>query len=248
MPHCPCTASIFILLQPYPSIQPHAGGSHHGLTRGGRAPIPEERTHGGSMRGSHHGLIPEMRFPGGSGACSEQAHVPRRPLGAISCKWRGSRWEARCCLVRPGLVDVMNAVGRRCVVLALVLLGVLSRLAWAGEDEGSHVEIRPYREIVTKDAITEKGLFTVHRVKETVLFEIPARALDCDMLWVTSLARTQVGHAIGGTLVGERVVRWERFQDHILLRDVDFRLRAEPRAAVHRARGGDVARSGHHVL
>lgn len=122
------------------------------------------------------------------------------------------------------------------LVLFLLVVGVVvARPVAAGDDDTTRVEIRPYREVVTRDAQSMSGLFMVHRVKDRLLYEIPARALGRDMVLVTSLARTQSGSSVEGTTVSDCVVRWERFQDRVLLRNVDYRLRADARSAVHRA-------------
>src|SRR5277367_2857246 len=50
------------------------------------------------------------------------------------------------------------------------------------------VELRPYEEVVTKDAKTQEGMFKVHRIGDRVLWEIPANLLGRDMLWETTIA------------------------------------------------------------
>jgi hypothetical protein len=41
--------------------------------------------------------------------------------------------------------------------------------------------IKPYDKVITKDAISDDGLFMVHSIK--YYFEIPNKLLDKDMLW-----------------------------------------------------------------
>lgn len=84
--------------------------------------------------------------------------------------------------------------------------------------------IRPYEEVI-KDAKTTEGLFKVHRIDTRALYEIPTSALGKEMLWVTTLAKTQTGYGNGGTEVQNRVVRWEKRDDKILLRGVSYELR-----------------------
>jgi hypothetical protein len=45
------------------------------------------------------------------------------------------------------------------------------------------VTIKPYDKVITKDAISDDGLFMVHRVDKKYYFEIPNKLLDKDMLW-----------------------------------------------------------------
>jgi hypothetical protein len=89
-------------------------------------------------------------------------------------------------------------------------------------------KIKPYDEVVTKDARTSAGLFIVHRVDDKVYFEIPIAALGKDMLWVTQMERTPSDmFARAGSPVGNRVVRWEQKGDDVLLRDINYRIRAD---------------------
>ena len=86
---------------------------------------------------------------------------------------------------------------------------------------------KPYGEIITEEMISTPGLFTVHRDGDEVYFEIPAAELGQDMLWVTQIAETQAGFSWAGMPVVDRVVRWERHGDRILLRDVRYDIRAD---------------------
>jgi Met-zincin/Domain of unknown function (DUF5117)/Domain of unknown function (DUF5118) len=91
---------------------------------------------------------------------------------------------------------------------------------------GRPVKIKPYDDVITKEAKTSTGLFVVHRIDDKVFFEIPAEELGKEMLWVTQLEQTQAGHSFGGQPVGDRVVRWELRGNDVLLRDVKYEIRA----------------------
>ena len=82
--------------------------------------------------------------------------------------------------------------------------------------------MKPYAEVITKDAKTDSGLFQVHRVKQKWYFEIPNRELDKEFLLVTSLAKTQTGVGYGGDNLNSQVVKWQRIGDRILLRSVYY--------------------------
>lgn len=86
---------------------------------------------------------------------------------------------------------------------------------------------RPYAEVVTKEAKTQYGLFTTHQIDDRVYFEIPAAQLGKELLWVTTYRQTQTGYGYGGTEVQNRVVRWEKRGDKILLRSVDYQARPD---------------------
>jgi hypothetical protein len=82
-------------------------------------------------------------------------------------------------------------------------------------------QIRPYTEIITTDAKSDSGLFTVHRIDEKLFFEIPKRHLGKQMLLVSRMAKTpQIGY--GGEEANTEVIRWERKFDRILLRAESF--------------------------
>ncbi|MDP2957245.1 MAG: zinc-dependent metalloprotease [Longimicrobiales bacterium] len=89
--------------------------------------------------------------------------------------------------------------------------------ATARQDTGP----KPYREIVTDRAVSDSGLFAVHRVDDKLLFEIPDSLLEADMLLISRIAG--VPAAMGGFLsagmsVNEQMVRWERQGNQVLLR------------------------------
>lgn len=85
---------------------------------------------------------------------------------------------------------------------------------------------RPYGDVITSSAKTDEGLITTHQIDDRVYFEIPTAVLGKEILWVTTLRETQVGAGYGGQEVQDRVVRWEKRGDKILLRGVDYQARA----------------------
>ena len=95
--------------------------------------------------------------------------------------------------------------------------------------------IRPYERVITKDAKSDEGVFTVHRIKERLLYEIPQAMLDREFLLVTQIARTTEGAGYGGQEVGSRVVKWTRQGDRILLRGISYRIVADPAKPIARA-------------
>src|ERR1044072_2411884 len=54
-------------------------------------------------------------------------------------------------------------------------------------------EIKPYERVITKEAKSDEGVFTVHWVKEKVYYEIPKSELDKEFLWVRQIAKTTLG-------------------------------------------------------
>lgn len=83
-----------------------------------------------------------------------------------------------------------------------------------------------YRELIPDTAVTDSGLFVTHRVEEKLYYEVPPELLGTEMLLVTTIARNAEGE-FGGQPVDDRLVRWERHGDRILLRSRRYELRAD---------------------
>ncbi|MCH7790897.1 MAG: zinc-dependent metalloprotease [Planctomycetes bacterium] len=101
----------------------------------------------------------------------------------------------------------------------------------AGQDEKDEKDkksdIKPYDEVITDEAVTDTGLFTVHTIGDRLYYEILPDGFGPHMLWVTQIAQTQAGHSYAGMPVGDRVVRWELKGQKVLLRDVHYTIRAD---------------------
>src|SRR5689334_22708352 len=82
----------------------------------------------------------------------------------------------------------------------------------------------PYARVVTGQAQTKAGLFKVHRVGERVLFEIPRRELNKDILLVQEIAQTTLGAGYGGQAAGNRVLRFERRDNRVALRGISYEV------------------------
>ena len=104
-----------------------------------------------------------------------------------------------------------------------------------GGGRGAEPQIRPYDRVITSDATSDEGVFTVHRIKDRMFYEIPKAALGREFLWVSQIAKTTLGAGYGGQAAGNRVVRWERRGDRILLRSVQYDVVADPNAPIAKA-------------
>ncbi|MDO6490043.1 MULTISPECIES: zinc-dependent metalloprotease [unclassified Cellulophaga] len=97
-------------------------------------------------------------------------------------------------------------------------------------------DIKNYSQVVTKDAITDEGLFKVHKVDKKYLYEIPFSKLNKDMLWVTRIAKIPTGLGGGymnaGSKTNEQMVNWTRFQDKILLKSKSYSNVADSTKAI----------------
>lgn len=94
---------------------------------------------------------------------------------------------------------------------------------------------QPYEKVITKEAKSKKGLFTVHQIKDRYYYEIPKSEFDKEYLWVSQIARTTLGVGYGGQALGNRVVKWERNGNKVHLRDVNYDVVADPRTPVAQA-------------
>lgn len=84
---------------------------------------------------------------------------------------------------------------------------------------------RPYAQVITDKAVTDAGGITVHRVDDRWFFEVPDSLLGRDFLLVTRVAGVPAnfgGFISAGMSTGERVVRWERLGERLLLRTIEF--------------------------
>src|SRR3984885_5281431 len=108
-------------------------------------------------------------------------------------------------------------------------------------------EPQPYDRVITKDAKTAKGLFTVHQIKEAYYYEIPKSELGKDFLWISQIAKTTIGVGYGGGQFADLVVRWEQKGNRVLLEDVNFSVSADPKSpiatAVHDANNDTILMS-----
>ncbi len=89
----------------------------------------------------------------------------------------------------------------------------------------SKSSIKPYKQVITKDAVTDEGLFKVHRVEESYYFEIPDSLLQREILAVSRIAGTIANFNFGGAGMkarGQQVFRWQKHNKKLLLRSVSY--------------------------
>jgi hypothetical protein len=85
---------------------------------------------------------------------------------------------------------------------------------------------KPYEEVITKEAKTDDGLFKIHQIEDRYFVEIPKNILGKEVLWVSTLERSQAFYGFGQTEVRDRVLRFEKRGDKILVREVSYDVRA----------------------
>jgi hypothetical protein len=87
------------------------------------------------------------------------------------------------------------------------------------------VKIKPYSDVL-RGAQTLKGIFNAHRIEDKVFYEIPVSEYGKEFLIVAQVSKTQTSYGYGGTELANRVVKWERKNNTILLRNVDYSTRS----------------------
>jgi hypothetical protein len=97
------------------------------------------------------------------------------------------------------------------------------------------LEPQPYEKVITKEAKTQTGIFTVHQIKDKYYYEIPKGEFDKQFLWVSQIAKTTLGVGYGGQMLGSRVVRWELNGNKVHLREVDYDVVADPKTPISQA-------------
>jgi hypothetical protein len=93
---------------------------------------------------------------------------------------------------------------------------------------GGGTDPQPYDRVITKDAKSATGLFTVHQIKERYYYEIPLAELNREFLMNVRIAKTVAGAGYGGDEASNLVVRWELNNNRVNLRRVDYSVTADP--------------------
>ncbi len=87
---------------------------------------------------------------------------------------------------------------------------------------------RPFNEVITEKALTDRGLFSVHKVEDKYYFEIPDALLGRDILVVNRLSKSAAGmrnsiRGYAGDQIGNNVVSFEKGPNNkIFLKKISF--------------------------
>ncbi len=121
---------------------------------------------------------------------------------------------------------------RRIVLLGMVLVALFCRGAY-GATTAIVSSCAPGKE-PTKQTLV--GMLTVHVICDRVIFEIPSRALNRDILVNTEFAALSTGsdYVAPGSLVDNRVVRLIRLGNKIFLEDVRYEILAQEQPNLQR--------------
>lgn len=103
------------------------------------------------------------------------------------------------------------------------------------KQEKSKSDLKAYDKVITKEAVSDSGLFTVHKVDEDYFYEIPDSLFNREMLMVTRIAKTATGIGFGGGKANTQVLRWEKKNKKVLLRVVSHEIFAADSLPIHEA-------------
>ncbi|MCO4822195.1 MAG: zinc-dependent metalloprotease [Flavobacteriaceae bacterium] len=96
-------------------------------------------------------------------------------------------------------------------------------------------DIQPYNKVITKDAKSDEGLFTVHKLDGKFFYEIPDNMFEKEMLMVTRISKTATGIGFGGESQNEQVLRWQKKEKKVVLRVVSHSIVAADSLPIHQA-------------
>src|SRR6185503_14035793 len=89
--------------------------------------------------------------------------------------------------------------------------------------QGANRGPRPYDQVITSAAKSERGVFAVHKVVDRYFFEIDNAMFGRDFLLVSRLSGAPAGGGgfqTAGSSVNERMVRWEKRDNTIFLKSI----------------------------
>ena len=98
-------------------------------------------------------------------------------------------------------------------------------------------EFKPFDEVVTEDAVTDDGLFTVHLEDDgqKLLLQVPDSLIGREFLAVSRVSKTTLGYAYGGTKTNTQVLRWDRQGKTLMLRSISYATVAADSLPIYRA-------------
>lgn len=89
---------------------------------------------------------------------------------------------------------------------------------------------KPYREVITSKAVSDPGLFTVHKLDDKYFVEIPDSILGRELLVVNRISKASAGmrsqgsfFGYGGDQIGSNVIRFERGPNNkVFIRSISY--------------------------
>jgi len=94
---------------------------------------------------------------------------------------------------------------------------------------------KPYNQVITANAVTDSGVFLVHRIGEKLYYEIPRNMFGRQFRMVVDRRGTIRGIGYAGEQIAARVVRWDRVNNRVLVRLISYAMRADSGLPVARS-------------
>jgi hypothetical protein len=98
----------------------------------------------------------------------------------------------------------------------------------SGKNNTNNTGPKPYAEVITSKAKTDKGLFTTHRVEDKYYFDIPDSLLNREILVVNRISKAPAGARAGflgyaGDQISDNVITFEKGPNNkIFLRNISY--------------------------
>ncbi|MBK6265727.1 zinc-dependent metalloprotease [Marivirga sp. S37H4] len=97
---------------------------------------------------------------------------------------------------------------------------------------------KKYSEVITKEAVSDEGLFTFHKVDEKYYFEISKKLLDKEILVVSRISGHVKGLNFGGAGMKSRpqqVIRFQKKDHQLLVRSVSYNSVADEKDPIYKS-------------
>ncbi|MDX2130054.1 MAG: zinc-dependent metalloprotease [Chloroherpetonaceae bacterium] len=117
------------------------------------------------------------------------------------------------------------------VLMGIVAINSFAQAQAPASRDSAGSKFKPYAEVL-KGTRMLKGVFDVHRTEDKVFYEINPKYFGKEFLVVAQVSKTQSSYGYGGTELANRVVKWQKKNNSVLLRDVYYGLRSTDNSAI----------------
>ena len=90
------------------------------------------------------------------------------------------------------------------------------------DDKSKGKKEKTYYDVINDKAVSDTGLFDVHKVDEKYFYEINDSLLGRDMLMVTRIVKMATELPLNRHKMSEQVLKWEKFDNNILLKQASY--------------------------
>tara|TARA_B100000575_G_scaffold46642_1_gene33810 strand:+ start:2081 stop:4525 length:2445 start_codon:yes stop_codon:yes gene_type:complete len=108
------------------------------------------------------------------------------------------------------------------IILALIFINPNIYSQKKPEKSDKEKKEKTYSDIITDKALTDHGVFDVHKIEDKYFFEINDSLLGRDMMMVTRVVKMATELPLRAHKLSEQVLRWEKFNNNILLRVASY--------------------------